>query len=113
MQAEVLLKIETEESCAKKAIEMRKALKEGGPNAYWRMALEDQMKQYERGIGSSVAVAGVYARLGNKEKAFEWLEKAFVEHASDITYLKVDTSFDDVRSDPRFVDLQRRIGLPV
>jgi len=112
-RAEVLLEIETEESCAKKAIEMRKALKEGGPNGYWRMALEDQMKQYERGIGSSVAVAGIYARLGNKEKAFEWLEKAFAERATDITYLKVDTSFDSVRSDPRFVDLQRRIGLPV
>jgi hypothetical protein len=70
------------------------------------------LKYYERGIGSAVTVAADYARLGEKEQAFEWLEKAFAEHDGEITYLKIDEAFDNVKSDPRFQNLVRRIGLP-
>ena len=112
-KAEVLLKIETTESCDKKIVEMRKAVKDGGPNGFWRYILGDEIKKYERGIGSPIAIAGVYAKLGESDKAFEWLEKGFTERSVDITYLKVDTSFDNVRSDPRFEAMLRRIGLPV
>lgn len=112
-KAEVMLKIETVESCAKKVEGMRKAVKDGGPNGYWRFVLSEDLKNYERGIASPVAIAGYYARLGEKEKAFEWLEKGYSERSIDITYLKVDYSFDNVKSDPRFNDLLRRVGLPV
>jgi TolB-like protein/DNA-binding winged helix-turn-helix (wHTH) protein/tetratricopeptide (TPR) repeat protein len=57
-------------------------------------------------------VAGVYAGLGQKEDAFEWLEKAYQVHARDLLELKYDPHFASLRSDPRFVDLLRRIGLP-
>jgi tetratricopeptide (TPR) repeat protein len=112
-RAEVLLKIETPESCEKKIIDMKKAFKDGGPNGYWRFILNDEIKKYDQGIGSPVAVAGVYARLGDSSKTFEWLEKGFTERSTDITYLKVDYSFDNFRSDPRFSALLRLIGLPV
>jgi serine/threonine-protein kinase len=55
--------------------------------------------------------AQVYAGLGDKEHAFQWLEKSYQDRAYDITYLKVDPFFDNLRSDPRFADLVRRIGL--
>jgi len=61
---------------------------------------------------SSYAVATVYAGLGDRDKAFESLEKAYDERSSALTWLKVEPMLDSVRSDPRYVDLIRRMGLP-
>ena len=55
--------------------------------------------------------AGVYAGLGDKDQAFQWLERSLQDRAWDITYLKVDPMFDNLHSDPRFADLVRRVGL--
>src|SRR5215472_13164045 len=60
---------------------------------------------------SSGAVALTYAALGDKDNAFLWLEKAYAENSSFMTSLKFWTVFDPLRSDPRFVDLLRRVGL--
>jgi tetratricopeptide (TPR) repeat protein len=109
-KGEVLLNIETAESCEQKVADFRQALKTGSATSFWRKTLEYDLKYYERGIGSAVAVAASYARLGEKEQAFEWLEKAFAEHDNEITYLKIETAFDKVKSDPRFPDLLRRVG---
>jgi len=57
-------------------------------------------------------LAGVYAGLGQKEEAFEWLEKAYQVHARDLLELKYDPHFANLRSDQRFTELVRRIGLP-
>ena len=57
-------------------------------------------------------LATAYAGLGDKDKAFEWLETAYRERVDWITYLKVDPELDPLRSDPRYADLLRRIGLP-
>ena len=56
-------------------------------------------------------VAMDYVELGDKNKAFETLERAYNEHAG-IQFLKVDPNFYSLRSDPRFDDLLRRIGFP-
>jgi TolB-like protein len=53
----------------------------------------------------------LFAGLGDKDKALMWLEKAFEERADGLTWLSVEPMLDDVRSDPRFQDLIRRIGL--
>jgi Tfp pilus assembly protein PilF len=55
--------------------------------------------------------AAAYAQLGEKDAAFAVLEKAFVTR-TDLFQVKPDPSFDKIRSDPRFADLLRRIGLP-
>ncbi len=57
-------------------------------------------------------VALVYSGLGDRDRAFKCLEKAYNERSDWLTYLKVDPPFDGLRSDPRFQDLLRRIGLP-
>jgi serine/threonine-protein kinase len=54
----------------------------------------------------------VYAGLGDKDRTFMFLESAYRERNYALCWLKVDPSFDGVRSDPRFRDLVRRIGLP-
>lgn len=53
----------------------------------------------------------IYARLGEKDRAFEWLEEAFQAQDLWMKWIKVDPAFDGIRSDPRFADLLRRVGL--
>jgi TolB-like protein/tetratricopeptide (TPR) repeat protein len=56
-------------------------------------------------------IALVYAGLGEKNEAFHWLQDAFLAHDVGLVYLKVDPCLDPLRSDPRFNDLLRRVGL--
>jgi serine/threonine-protein kinase len=51
-----------------------------------------------------------YTGLGDKDQAFQWLERSLQDRAWEITYLKVDASMDGLRSDPRFDDLVKRLG---
>lgn len=53
----------------------------------------------------------VYAGLDDKEKAFEWLEKAFADHSVFLAFLKLEPMMDTLHSDPRWNDLQRRVGI--
>lgn len=53
----------------------------------------------------------IYAGLGEKDRAFEWLNKSYEERAERLVWLKVDPRLDNLRSDPRFTDLLRRISL--
>ncbi len=57
-------------------------------------------------------IALIYAGLGDKEQAFAWLEKSLAAHDKGMTYLKIDPCLDPLRSDSRFHDLVRRVGLP-
>ena len=57
-------------------------------------------------------MAYLYESLGDKERAFVWLQKAYDEHNHEIVGLKTDLMWDRLRSDPRFEDLVRRVGLP-
>ncbi len=62
---------------------------------------------------SAYNIAKIYEGLGEKDEAFAWLEKAYAERDSNVTSLKADQAFDGLRSDPRYADLLRRIGLPL
>ena len=57
-------------------------------------------------------VAAVYAALDDKDEAFRLLEKAYEEHSSSMATLAVDPFWYGIRSDPRYADLLRRMGLP-
>jgi TolB-like protein/DNA-binding winged helix-turn-helix (wHTH) protein/Flp pilus assembly protein TadD len=60
---------------------------------------------------SPTGLAILYTGLGDKEAAFEWLERAYAAHDSQLQYLKVDPRYDSLRSDPRLEDLLRRMKL--
>ena len=56
-------------------------------------------------------IAAVYLGLNERNEAFAWLEKAYVDHDVRLSFLKVDPKWDPVRSDPRFASILKRIGL--
>jgi len=55
----------------------------------------------------------LYAGMGDRDRAMAWLEKALAERADGLTWLTVEPMLDEMRSDHRFQDLVRKIGLPV
>ncbi len=61
---------------------------------------------------SSYAIAAIYAGLGEREQVFKNLDAAYRERSHWLVWLKRDPRWDDVRSDPRFVALVRKVGLP-
>jgi len=62
---------------------------------------------------SPYMIAAIYAGLGNEDRAFEYLERAYQERSTDLTYfLRADLRMDSLRSDSRFQDLMRRMNFP-
>jgi DNA-binding winged helix-turn-helix (wHTH) protein/TolB-like protein/Flp pilus assembly protein TadD len=73
----------------------------------------DQLEQLsKRKYVPPYFIAVIYAGLGERDKMFAWLESAYQERHPFMTFIGVEPMFDPVRSDPRFIDLVRRIGLP-
>jgi tetratricopeptide (TPR) repeat protein len=87
---------------------LRKAIAAGGARGFWQQIQVEEKIDPEVG---EFAVAQVYARLGDKEKALERLDRNYEEREALGTLLNVDPAFDSLRSDPRFGDLARRMGL--
>jgi len=73
--------------------------------------IELDRKQIEDGIISPIEPALLYSVCGRKDEAFSWLEKAFDRRSFGMIFLAVNPIWDPLRSDPRFTDLLRRIGL--
>jgi len=109
--ADVLLEKESAANAERKAAAFTQALKTGGAQGYWRKRLELSLKEYDENYGSAYKIAVNYARLGDQDRAFVWLEKSFAAHEADLIWLKTESAFDGLNSDPRFSDLLRRIGL--
>ena len=90
----------------------------------YRGALRELLKGFEQMIAAHqlftpVNLADLYTGLGDKERAFYWLEQAYAQHAErfaaadlGLERLNMEYLLDPLRSDPRFKDLVRRVGLP-
>jgi tetratricopeptide (TPR) repeat protein len=84
-----------------------------GRKAEAQKILHKWLRQSETSYVSPYMIATVYAGLGGKDKAFEYLERAYQERSPDLTYfLRADLRVDSLRSDPRFHDLMRRMNFP-
>jgi TolB-like protein/Flp pilus assembly protein TadD len=73
--------------------------------------LQTLSQQANKGYVSTFDVATIYSGLGEKDKAFTWLDKAAAEHSTFLVYAKWEPRLDPLRSDPRFNQLLKRIGL--
>jgi pentatricopeptide repeat protein len=76
------------------------------------LRLLDELKRRQRkGYIPTAAFVNAYLGLGDNEQAIVWLERAYEEQSMIMEYIKVHPFFDPLRSDPRFADLVRRVGL--
>jgi serine/threonine protein kinase/Flp pilus assembly protein TadD len=73
--------------------------------------LKEVQAKYERHEVLGKDVAGIYAGLGDKDQVFIWLEKDFQARVGPLSRIRWEPPFESVRSDPRFADLLRRMGL--
>ena len=73
--------------------------------------VEELKKRQQTGFVPAGAFLNCYLGLGDKDQAFAWFERAVQEQSNVLKYVKVFPVFDEVRDDPRFKDLVRRVGL--
>ena len=83
-----------------------------GKKAEAQKALEELKELSKKRYVSPYNFACIYAGLSDRDQAFEWLERTYQERAFFMTQLKVDTVLDNLRPDPRFKDLLKRMNLP-
>jgi TolB-like protein/DNA-binding winged helix-turn-helix (wHTH) protein/Flp pilus assembly protein TadD len=95
----------TVKSAASQDVALRKAFAADGAAGFWKQLLKSG-----REIGEFDSPQ-LYARLGDKQKALEWLDRDYEERRALGTLLNVDPALDSLRSDQRFGDLVRRMGL--
>ena len=114
-RGELLLGVSPEQAAAE-AAEFQKAFQSGGPRGFWQKNLDITLKEHKQ-TGARyfevIALASAYARVGDKENAFEWLEKSYADkEGQDITLLRWLPDFNSLHNDPRFSVLLGRMGLP-
>ena len=92
------------------------AMAEGFRSGGWKGALikgiETRKAQRKTRYSSAYDIATLYADLGDKDEAFRWLNIAYQERDPGLLALKTDFLLDSLRSDPRFAELVRKVGLP-
>ena len=83
-----------------------------GKSGEARKILDELKERSKQTYVQPIWIAAVHTALGEKDQAFEWLQKGYEDRSGWLVYLKIDPIFDSLRSDPRFADLLRRVGLP-
>jgi tetratricopeptide (TPR) repeat protein len=86
--------------------------KKSGWNAYVQFNLDQLVEQAPERRFPPFMIATFYTKAGRKDDAIKWLEKGYEERDFRMTLLSVAFEFDSLRSDPRFKELVRRMGLP-
>ena len=89
----------------------RRIITESGYQGYCRAWLEQLDDKAKNEYVSPYEFADLYVRLGDKEKSLKWLERAYQDHSPYLVNLQIEPRFDFLRSDARFQDLVRRMGL--
>jgi len=85
---------------------------QGGYAGAMRLAAEKRAARSKRTYVQPTQVAHLYAYAGEKDRALDWLEKAYQERNSQLVYINVAVQWNSLRDDPRFQDLLRRMNLP-
>jgi len=83
----------------------------GGRTEEARKILEALVIEARTRYVSPALFASIYFELGERDEAFCWVERAYRERSNYVAYIAIDDSFDAVRTDTRYPNLLRRIGL--
>ena len=91
-------------------------VKDAYPKSGWKGYVQANIKLLESSLRKeqlpAFVMAGFYARVGEKQKALDYLEKSYDERDFRVLLIGVSFEFDSLRSEPRFIDLIKRLGLP-
>ncbi len=113
-----LLEGDNPSELAKGKAAIKNAFRLSGARGYWRKRLEIVKDEARRGkrfyfTGYSTNIAQLHARVGERDQAFEWFERVYEDREPSLLWLKVAPDCDNLRSDPRFTDLLRRVNFPM
>jgi serine/threonine protein kinase/tetratricopeptide (TPR) repeat protein len=119
-----------EEGCYEEAVAtIKRACPTQAPGGFWgpgllgycyarwgrqeeaRRVLADLETLRERSYAQAIALAAVHAGLGQKDRALDWLDQAFEEHCGGLAWARYDPVWDNLREEPRFQALLRKINL--
>jgi TolB-like protein/Tfp pilus assembly protein PilF len=103
---------QTREVAAERGAALREAYRGGGARGYWAKKLEFAINEEQTGNVDPYAVAQCYGHLGERDKTLEWLERTFTARHEGLLHLNEEAVWDELRTDTRFRDLLRRLGLP-
>ena len=91
-------------------VALERGARTSGLEGAWRAWLQIHSGSIKSGKQDPMDVAQAYAFLGNTDMAVTWLERAVAARSYGVTFIRVDPTFDGLRSDPRFVALLARLG---
>jgi tetratricopeptide (TPR) repeat protein len=86
----------------------RKAKLKGACTALIEVLKNESQREYV----SPYDIARYYALMGDRDRTFEWLEKSYSERSGLMEYIRLEDFFEPFHSDPRYIDLLKRMGLP-
>jgi TolB-like protein/Flp pilus assembly protein TadD len=86
-------------------------LARAGKKASAQKVIDELMAESSQRYVSPLDIAAFYSVMGEREKAFEWLEKAYSEPAPWLIELNVNHDWEPIRDDPRFLKMLRNLGL--
>jgi serine/threonine protein kinase/tetratricopeptide (TPR) repeat protein len=92
--------------------EVGKVYAQSGFQAALREWAKQEVELSKRRYEDPAFIGYIYAAMGDKDQAFAWLEKGFKEKSDTFQYLKSNHMADSLRSDPRYADMLKRIGMP-
>lgn len=95
--------------------ELNRVFRSSGMASFHRRRLQMQLHRYKQGPeedASNLEIAAIHAGLGEKDLAFQYLDRAFENHVGGLVWLKVGPEWAPLRSDPRFNELLSRMKFP-
>jgi serine/threonine protein kinase/tetratricopeptide (TPR) repeat protein len=106
--------LEGDKSAAVFAAALDSGFRSGGWPGGLRKAAEALIAQRKANAGyiSPFKIAGLFADLGDRDHAFEWLNTAYQEHDFFMESLRTDFTLDSLHSDPRYIELLHKVGFP-
>ena len=106
------LKVEELFGTDQQSMEMyRKAIASDGLKGYWNQGLAFELDEAKRAGGRAGAISSYYAKLGDRDQAFAWLDRAYDQREPWLVYTKISPIYDNLRPDPRFAAFLKKLGL--
>ena len=90
---------------------LQRAFDEGGWKSYWNRSLMALLKDSNRGYVSAYTISVLYARLGDKQNAFHYLDEAYAKRDASLTSIRFDPDLDLLHADPHYAALLSKMGL--